>query len=391
MKPLFAITVALVVPNTVLAQARWETAHLVPEATLDEILVTDGGVFVSGYIADAIYMSTDLVSWTSSLVDANAWQLLRSGDQIIAAGSDGVFSTSDGQVWTKHMAARALSVDRVGSRIVAGGYGGQVYESVDDGTSWDTRNGATMPRGFDEWVRSVAVLPTGIVYSHHAGDLLVESGPGEFDENSTRFDTDFVRTASDEILLRDGRDVFRSAEGRTFSKIATAPEFIWEWAVSGDLMVIAGSQHLVYVSKDRGQTWSDWSAGTTVGYANAVAIGPDGHAYYMADGMIQRSTESIHTAVGRVATEPPLPMDQVVVYPNPSESQVKMRAVVSEPTTVAIVVFDALGREVARTDLGLLNPGGHEVYLGHGLAAGAYTVRMQTERRSVSGRLVVVR
>lgn len=80
------------------------------------------------------------------------------------------------------------------------------------------------------------------------------------------------------------------------------------------------------------------------------------------------------------------------VYPNPSRGTVTVRFAVADAAPVRLVVYDLLGREVARIADGTLAPGTHEaVWDGRAAASGMYVIRLEQGRQHQSLRAVVAR
>jgi len=78
--------------------------------------------------------------------------------------------------------------------------------------------------------------------------------------------------------------------------------------------------------------------------------------------------------------------------PNPASGAATVTVSLTVPEAVEVVVFDALGREVARLHDGPLAAGGHTLaFDASGLPSGVYLVRASTSGAVLSRRLTVVR
>jgi hypothetical protein len=100
--------------------------------------------------------------------------------------------------------------------------------------------------------------------------------------------------------------------------------------------------------------------------------------------------------VGPVANEPgaglPREFALETVYPNPFATTATIRFALPQEADVDVVVFDLLGREVARLVDATRPAGFHEVqWDGDGAAVGTYVVRFSTEGFAASRRVVLVR
>jgi flagellar hook assembly protein FlgD len=85
------------------------------------------------------------------------------------------------------------------------------------------------------------------------------------------------------------------------------------------------------------------------------------------------------------------------VYPNPSTGSVAVDFALPRAGRPVLVVSDALGRLVWRTDRGALPPGHHSWEWdgrdrrGRAVGSGVYLLRLEYEGRAAAGRVVLVR
>ncbi len=79
-------------------------------------------------------------------------------------------------------------------------------------------------------------------------------------------------------------------------------------------------------------------------------------------------------------------------YPNPARTRTTITFTLATPQSVALVVFDLLGREVARLAEGNHSAGEHVVPLATGaFTAGVYVYRLQTEQETHVRQMVIMR
>ena len=79
-------------------------------------------------------------------------------------------------------------------------------------------------------------------------------------------------------------------------------------------------------------------------------------------------------------------------YPNPFREQTQLSFSLDAPAAVRLVVYDALGREVARLADGRLDAGHHAVaFDGSGLPSGLYLWRLDAGGAVQTGRLTLLR
>ena len=83
--------------------------------------------------------------------------------------------------------------------------------------------------------------------------------------------------------------------------------------------------------------------------------------------------------------------EALTVYPNPTASQATLRFAVAEQAEATLVVYDALGREVARPVEGAVSGVVEASFDGSDLPAGLYVARLTTAQGSETVRLSVVR
>lgn len=77
-------------------------------------------------------------------------------------------------------------------------------------------------------------------------------------------------------------------------------------------------------------------------------------------------------------------------YPNPFNPTTTIPFTLNRPSNVSLVVYDAIGREVATLVNGILNSGRHEVQWNAGdIPSGVYFYRLQTPVSVQTGKLPV--
>jgi hypothetical protein len=88
---------------------------------------------------------------------------------------------------------------------------------------------------------------------------------------------------------------------------------------------------------------------------------------------------------------PPAPAPRMVMLgasPNPFSFSTRIRYALSDWANVSLEVYDVLGRQVSKRELGLLPPGEHDAVLGRdGLSTSMYLVRLRVTN-PVSGVLM---
>jgi probable HAF family extracellular repeat protein len=95
------------------------------------------------------------------------------------------------------------------------------------------------------------------------------------------------------------------------------------------------------------------------------------------------------TSAGGAVVATPL---EISAYPNPARAGLIVRYGLPEAADVRLAVYDLLGRRVQLLEEGPRAAGSHVIHVGaHGLAPGAYVLRLAAQGGTASHRLVIVR
>jgi hypothetical protein len=87
-----------------------------------------------------------------------------------------------------------------------------------------------------------------------------------------------------------------------------------------------------------------------------------------------------------------IPDRSFAVYPNPTNASAVFRYSVSAQESLAFVVHDVAGRQVANIELGTVTPGVHEYHWGAGmLASGSYYCTMKSVGHSMTKMVVIIK
>ncbi len=191
---------------------------------------------------------------------------------------------------------QALAINSSG-HIFAGTFGGGVFLSTDNGSSWMTVNiGLTNTN-----VRALAINSSGVIF---AGT----NGSGTFRSTDNGGSWTAVNTGLIHIVLSLainssghifagtlGRGVFRSMDnGSSWTAINTGltNNFVYALAInlSGD--IFAGTGGGVFRSTDNGGNWTAVNTGLTNTSIRALVINSSGHIFAGTDGGMFRSTDN---------------------------------------------------------------------------------------------------
>jgi photosystem II stability/assembly factor-like uncharacterized protein len=150
----------------------------------------------------------------------------------------------------------------------------------------------------------------------------------------------------------------------------------------------------VFISNDAGNSWDNFSNGLDPGF---------GYAYIQIDPIdtcrlfMSTSTYSVwsytRTATGIVVDQSALPRDVTLRnYPNPFNSATTIEFALPEAGEVSLVVYDILGREVARPVSGYREAGWHSVTVDMDAAgSGVYFYRLTTDRTNISRAMILLK
>ena len=156
---------------------------------------------------------------------------------------------------------------------------------------------------------------------------------------------------------------------------------------------------VLWRSADGGRTWAPTQSGYDAYQGvSALVSGRDGRMYLAGGSGVWRTRASVVlVSEAPEAAEAP-PGVSLTVHPNPSSGRVSVSLTLSGPSRAKVVVYDALGREVAVLLDGPLGGGAHTVaFDGVSLPGGVYVVRAAvtpeggTAARALVRRITLVR
>lgn len=381
-RPTIAVLLAMLISPDARGQAFWAAPTDSFEASIDDIHVSESGAVFVGMFLGGMHRSADGGATWEVVSDSDVEQFAESGGVLFAAGLDGLLaSTDDGVNWEVVMPSDVWSVSALESTVVAGGTGGQLYVSEDAGSTWRVANCALMPEGYDGSVYPVVVTPEVFAYRHSFEAFFRSADGGASWSRDPSRSPSFLVFNDGMIFADDGGDLLRSTDASAWSFFAETPFFSLEDATfRGDRIAIASFSGAVS-SADGGQTWADVSEGLAgEGRVDAIAIGPDGHAYAAVGHQVQRSVNPIEgtgTAAGKQV--PAVESELLSPYPNPAGNRMRIPFVVARPGSVEIALYDELGKRITMLLAQDFPAGKHEIdWQPRKLANGTYFVRLTT-------------
>jgi hypothetical protein len=212
-------------------------------------------------------------------------------------------------------------------------------------------------------VTDVAVDGTGSVYIG-----------GYFDGGSLGLEGTVLQKQDPEDEAADGFVARYDAEGR----------MLWAGHAGGE-----GAQHILALDvSEAGDLFVAGAFEQTLflGPEMLRAVGDDGSDLFVA---------RYGAATITSGEQPGTPENQVVevdLYPNPFSTSTGIRFSLPEPAHVSLIVYDLLGRQVARLEDRLMRAGSHRaVFDASRLPGGVYFYRLQAGASTRSGRMVRVK
>lgn len=167
------------------------------------------------------------------------------------------------------------------------------------------------------------------------------------------------------VGLGGSSGVFRSLDGgAAWTQIGAmlGPKGILSIQIVRDSHLLVGTRQGVYYSSNRGSEWSDINGGT-ISTSSIGAIGLDSRNYLYVgttSGKVFRSREFFFNP-NAIADAKSLRSLNASVYPNPVANDATITLTLERYAPVNVVLFDALGREVARESFNALSSGVHQL------------------------------
>ncbi len=390
---------------------------------------------------EALLTSPDLgQSWqtTSPGIDRAGRATVATASGFVAnlAGQKDHIGDASGMNWTDvdgpGSNVTSFFYDWTSRKLYAGTQSASLTMSTDDGRSWTN---LPVPSLHDE-----------ITWVHARGDTIL-AGYNQYDGTTSRFtflstdggltfvDTGLGSTAAG-FVAADGRLLVLTAAfsftesailkrssdmGQTWEDVVQAPSREGALGaqvtplrqksllfVEGQSIVYAPNDR-IYVSHDDGASFVEYSEDLKDGGARGSAIramqivGDDLYVLVVNSkneaptnsgfGLYRRPLSELGFDAASVAVESAeLPRFDVSMYPNPARDLATFRFALPRSGQAGLTVYDLLGREVGRGDLGLVRAGPNAVSWDASLLpAGAYLVRVRVAGEHVTRILTVAR
>ncbi len=270
--------------------------------------------------------------------------ILISGNTIIAGIYDSIVrSTDNGITWsaisTGHSTWSCLVSDGQNLYAAAQYYG--VFRSSDSGSTW-TASSVGLPSSYPE-VSSLACLGNTIFV-----------GIGNYYDTSIFMSTNY---------------------GESWSPTENGPSYVTSLTVNGNIVLAGGSEGIVFVSTDTGDTWSQVSEDGLENQLNPfgamVVAGPYLFAESGVGGVWRFPLADI--VPSNVVAQDALGTGSLSVYPNPISTHAMINLSSPQAGHADVTMVNKLGMKVAKIFSGTLESGSHSfLWNSTGVAAGMY-------------------
>jgi photosystem II stability/assembly factor-like uncharacterized protein len=388
-------------------------------------------LFVGSFLGQA-YRSTDNgATWTKFyLGDSSALVTAFAADNHgkIYAGTcgSGLFtSTTSGATWDTLEApdypeypinpyVTSIQVDSRGN-VFVGTYGGGLWRSTDDGDSW-SKDGAEYWRvnTFAASANNRIFIGTdiGLYYDTLRVDTTrdtlgvvvridtVRSGWAESGFHIDRIDT-LTYALSDTIIIPEDppRDSVYTRDTTVYdTTIYHNQWYVLSLAATSGGHIYAGMVGRgVYQSTDNGTNWLPWSTGIVETTVTALLINPASGYLYAATttGAFYKSINPDPTVLPGETSQPitiPKLAELEQNYPNPFNPTTNIPFTLRENSYTTLVIYDMLGKEVARLVDGMVTAGRHDIrWDASSVSSGVYFYRLQTPSVVTTGKLTLIR
>ena len=364
-------------------QAQWvQMSNGMGTSQIVYSFTTNGNYIFAGTDGSGVYLSTNNgTTWTqTTLNNQYVYSFAILGSNIFA-GDDGegvYLSTNNGTTWTQtalnNKAVHSLAV--LGNNIFAGTwYGYGVYLSINNGTSW------TQTALNNKSVPSLDVLGNNI-FAGTSGDGVYLSTNNGTTWTQTTLNNQYVysfATLGNNIFAGTfSSGVYLSTNnGSSWTPIGLNYEVIASLAVLGN-NIFAGTWNGVYFSTDNGTSWIQKNQGfNPIPWVNALLITND-YIFAGTDGeSVWRRPLSDFIGIKNISSEIPSEFSLSQNYPNPFNPTTNIRFDLPKNGFVKLILFDALGREVATLVNEKLTPGTYDVnWNGSSYTSGVYYYKL---------------
>ncbi|RPI59337.1 MAG: T9SS C-terminal target domain-containing protein [Ignavibacteriales bacterium] len=402
--------------GTCFAQNFWEKTNFPSDNTslysVYSMITNTSDNVLAGTYAKGIFKSTDLGNtWTESGM-TNQWIISfakdNSGNIFTASigsqfGSGVHKSTDQGSTWNKVWDAltgmNCVYVDQSGYIYVGLNYTSEqsgIYKSTDGGGNW------VKIFSLAENVYSIIKTNSGRILAAGYGKVFYSDNEGTNWNTTTNGFVSFTPSA---FAINNQGEVFLSTLGYGIYK--TTDNGInwvnktgagWEYSsliINSDGSMYAGTKgNWIYRSLNNGDNWELVKSGMGEDkYVLSLLTNSTGYLFAGMDYYgIYKSVNKVVTDIEEPITE--IPEDFVLYsnYPNPFNNSTKISYEIPVQSNVSIILYDALGREVA-TLVNEVKPGGkHQFsFVEYNLVSGVYFYTLRAGNYTQTKKMILLK
>ncbi|GAB1350800.1 hypothetical protein MASR1M107_30150 [Ignavibacteriales bacterium] len=309
---------------------------------------------------------------------------------------ENIFRTTDGGVTLStpySFSSNAVFCVLPNGKVLVAGPSGTMIKSADRGATWTNITTNTTKR-----IRHIYFLDSLTGFFVATDQIGKSTDGGEtWQVNSTsanQYLQKFVFYDQLEGVGIEDKKIFHTSDGgRTWVLIKTAENFLRTIVRDGDQDAIMCSYlGQILRSHDRGMSWQLDIPITSVSLSDIFRTNA-GTLYVSGDkGTVLKESESSNIFVGIEDESHTLPVNFSLYqnYPNPFNPETVIRFSLPEGGFVKGVVYDILGREVAKLLKSDLPAGNHQVkFDATGIASGVYVFRLEAGKYSSAIKMLV--
>jgi len=409
------IIILFIVLLTGAAWAQWTRLQSSPDGQIQDIFDTDGVLYLA-HFGNGIYRSIDSTqTWEHLIIGLNSnqakmvYQLMASGGNMFAATVDGIYRSSDsGDSWEKKSDGIFVgngaiyefteSIYNNNDTLFTGAWTG-IYRSIDNAETWfatnvtgggigvrffinhngilfGARENINLPYGYTSidqgitWESLATITVPTITFLSEPPNLWAGTIHGIWLS---------VDNGDSWIHRSEGLspDPYNSSIIRVNSKLITSVKF-------------GGSG--IFCSIDEGLNWVDIGEGLPfLGTIDKLMLYDDKIMAATGDGIWQRDTTEIATSIYFDYENFPRTLKLSQNYPNPFNASTTISYSLSEPSDVAIEIYDILGRKI-ETIIQHSQPAGDNTILWNAedVSSGLYFYRIQAGNHVETKKMVLL-
>ena len=321
------------------------------------------------------------------------WALNIHNGYIFAATELGVFKY-DGSNWTltslSNVDVHALASDN--GVLYAGTWGLGVYESTDNGTTWNQMNNGL---GYNLIINALTIH-SNILYAASYGGGVFKYENSTWTKLNVGYDFVWSLASNSNGLYAGtyGDGLYRSLDnGATWTKVNNLnASFIYSIAVNlSDKIYVASWTSGVFESTDNGNTWNSIGMGGFGVSALIVTKNSDNVFVGTKEGKIYLS-KRVASVTSVESEEIPTKFELSQNYPNPFNPETTIKFAVPEKGRYTLKVYDILGQEVATLFDEEMNAGIQKLtFNGSNLTSGIYIYRLIGKNVNISKKMILMK